>query len=308
MGQATRDWKNLTYEEPQVAWDPQDVPGSLRKVNDYAEKLAAFAISWYYKKKGHKARFSRFFRYGAILCTSFAGLLPVITGTWPGLLNGLVDANNDKLLVSLAVGVAATLIALDRFAGYSTAWIRYIRAGADINRLLHEYRFNWVKLTAEAGPDPTTQASNLLTLTRDFVAAIQQIVIQETQAWATEFESSLADMEKSAKEQSEKHVQELQAKLDSAQPGSLFLVVTNLGEMDGGKFNLSLFNNREKIAEAIDQKAAWQQLALVAGVYTLQLSALIGGEAVSKTVPVTIEPGKPKHENVALRKAAAAGA
>ena len=308
MGSEKRAWKNITYEPPQLVWDSKDVPGSLQKVKDYAEAHAAFAMQWYYGKKKHKARFSRFFRYGAIICTSLAGMLPVITGAWPGVLNSLIVPANQPLLVSLAVGVAATMIAIDRFAGYSTAWIRYIRAGADINRRLHEYRLDWIKLTAEAGADITTQAANLLARTREFVIAIEGIVIQETQAWATEFESSLSDMEKSAKEQSEKQVQELQTKLDSVQPGSLFVAVSNLSELDGGKFTIALFSNREKIAEAVDQIGVWQQLALTAGIYTAQLSALIGGVRILKTVALTIEPGKPKHENVLLQKAAAVAA
>jgi hypothetical protein len=308
MGNDTRDWKNITYDEPQLVWDSKDVPGSLQKVKDYAEGHAAFAMRWYYKKKAHKARFSRFFRYGAIVCTSLAGMLPVINGAWPGMFSWLIAPGNQPLLVSLAVGLAATMIAVDRFAGYSTAWIRYIRAGADINKRLHEYRLDWIKLIAEAGGDTTTQAANLLARTREFVNAIQGIVIQETQAWATEFESSLADMEKSAKEQSEKQVQELQTKLDSVQPGSLFVTVSNLSELDGGKFTVALFSNKEKIAEAVDQTGVWQQLALSAGIYTIHLSALLGGVRILKTLGVTIESGKPKHENVPLQKAAAAGA
>jgi len=307
---AKGSWKNLSSLKSELGWDPDDIPGSLKRANAYAEEHAASAIEWYNRKKAHKARFSRLFRYGAILCTALAGLLPIVAGAWPNFGASLssLRPTNGNLVVSLLVGLAASLIAIDRFGGFSTGWIRYVRTGAEIHKLLHEYRLDWLKLIAEANISGSLQPANMLIRTREFVVAVQGLVIQETDAWVTEFESNLSQMEKSAKEQSDKQLQELQAKLDRAQPGSLFITVSNSHDLDAGKFKVLLFNNTEKVAEAADQTDTWQQLGLSAGLYTVSVSAAIDGKPVSKTLGITIETGKPKHETVELKKAAGANA
>jgi hypothetical protein len=300
-----KDWSNLSYEKPDLIWDSGDVAKSLHDVHQYAEGLAEGAIQWYYRKKVLKARLSQSVRYGAIGCTAFAGLVPVLGGLWPNALAALPAAlkpASGNLFVSLLVGLAASLVALDRSGGYSTGWIRYIRTGAELQKLLHEYRLDRIGLMADANMPP----ARVLARTREFVVAVQSLVIRETETWATEFESNLAQMEKSAKEQSDKQVQELKAKLDEAQPGSLFVTVKNLRELDGGKFTIALFDNRMKVAEAADQTAMWQYLGLAAGVYTAQLSATIAGKQVSKTIAVTIERGKPRQEELVLAEASAA--
>src|SRR5262249_27930640 len=158
---------------------------------------------------------SQIVRYGAIGFTALAGLIPIVSGLWPNVLAGSpLRPASGNLFVSLLVGLAASLVALDRSGGYSTGWIRYIRTGAGLQKLLHEYRLDRIGLMADANMPP----ARVLARTREFVVAVQGLVIRETEAWATEFESNLAQMEKSAKEQSDKQVQELKAKLDEAQP------------------------------------------------------------------------------------------
>jgi hypothetical protein len=87
----------------------------------------------------------------------------------------------------------------------------------------------------------------------------------------------------------------------------LFVTVTNITDLEGRKYKLALFSNREKLVDAPDQTDVWERLALVPGIYTVQLTASIAGEPVSKTLAVTVEPGKPTHESVALAKAKTAG-
>jgi hypothetical protein len=302
VAQPRGDWKNLTSHRCELDWDPADVSGSLNAVNSYAEDLAVKAIEWYYKKKRFKSNCSRLFRYGGILCTALAGMLPILSAAWPRALASFpaLQPANGNLVVSLLVGLTATLIAIDRFGGFSTAWIRYIRTAAEIQKSLYEYRLDWVKLLADAGITGAIQPAPLLARTREFVLAVQALVIQETGAWAAEFENNLSQMEKSAKEQSDKQFQDLHAKLDRAQPGSLFITVTNLPDLDGGRFTIVLFSNTERIAEALDQKGSWQHLGLAAGLYTAHISAVISGKAVSKTVALAIEIGKPRHESIVM--------
>jgi hypothetical protein len=78
-------------------------------------------------------------RLGAILAVAVAGLIPLI---------GELLKRNDKLWLSpawatVALALAGLLIAIDRFGGYTSGWIRYVRTAQKLTSLQGEFRLDW---------------------------------------------------------------------------------------------------------------------------------------------------------------------
>jgi hypothetical protein len=188
---------------PRLRWGtPQEVDASLRALHDHAERSATQAIGWYLREKTTKGRWSRRLRVGAILLTTLGGLAPMIASVgWPGGASGLQLGH----LGYVFLGLAAAAVALDRFFGFSTAWMRYVATAQGLQRLLSEFRFDWAMLgmrLADRAPD-ADQVLAMMQRLKDFVAAVDREVAQETQVWIAEFQSSLAEIERNARTQME---------------------------------------------------------------------------------------------------------
>jgi hypothetical protein len=198
-----------------VAWDNTDVVASLRTVRKGAEDEAQKAIDWYWRKKRWKSGPSQAVQFAALVLTAAAGVLPVILqvvkSIRPAALPpSLVDSGP---LATLCIGIAASLIGLDKAFGYSTGWTRYVLTATNMTKLLHEFRMDWVAiLAASAVPPAIEEQAKLIQRAKDFVSTIQGMVLQETQEWAAEFQSNMAQMEKDLKTQ----LDALKAQVDKA--------------------------------------------------------------------------------------------
>lgn len=49
----------------------------------------------------------------------------------------------DRVWASIVLGIAAGLVMLDRFFGFSTAWVRYISTELHLRQILDEFRLDW---------------------------------------------------------------------------------------------------------------------------------------------------------------------
>jgi hypothetical protein len=201
--------KNITISASPLApllWDSANAGESLKTLCSYVEQEARGASEWYFSRKKTKAAISRWLRFTAIVLTALAGLLPIITNLYPAAFarSGQAPGTSSGLWFSLAIGLAAALLGLDRFFGFSTGWIRYILAGTAIHKALEEFRMDWALLSAKLSAPPTAdQIEALILRAKQFRLAIEDCVLEETKAWAAEFQSNLARLEKEAKAQLE---------------------------------------------------------------------------------------------------------
>jgi hypothetical protein len=236
-----RDIDAATVDVP--AWNPDDVPASLEGIYKYAEKQAGRATAWYYAKKRRKAFWSWTFRASTILLTALGGLIPIIVST--------MDIDREKQwhlnqYGYIAIGLAGLALAFDRFTGSSTGWMRYISTAMAIETLLDEFRYDWVRLKAERWKSLDAAAiTAFLDRVRIFALAIRSQVEKETQAWATEFQSSLAQLEKDteqtyeamreeARKQADAMDQARRAVTDGQRPGAINLAVKGNGVLQTG--------------------------------------------------------------------------
>src|SRR4051812_11457226 len=172
----------------QLSWKDVDVAASLATLNRYVEDQAQDQIRWYWDKKRSQAAMSMRLRFVAIILVAFGGLVPILKATLPVTLTARFpfDFGQSGYLL---IGLAAGCMALDRYFGYSTAWIRYVTTAMAIEKSLEEFRLDWTRQMAilrGASPTPE-QLTTLIQTCGGFSLAIRSQVEQETKAWVVEF-------------------------------------------------------------------------------------------------------------------------
>jgi hypothetical protein len=179
-----------------TAWSKLPPEEAAKHLLDHVLAQATEAESWYRRRKGQRATLSRALRAIAIVLAAVGGLAPILAGLRAGAIT-METATVISQLGYLFIGVAAGLMAFDRYFGVSTGWLRYVTALGAIQRLRAEFLFQWSELLLEVANPPTRHdLSRLVDKARSFRLAVIDIVARETDAWNTEFKSSFADLEK----------------------------------------------------------------------------------------------------------------
>src|SRR5215217_4835470 len=116
---------------PGLSWEPPQAAESLQQVVAQVIANADAAADWYLKARRSKRRWARLLRLGAILLTATAGILPMLLQIWtrPDGIPPFAPAWS-----SVVLALALLLVALDRFFGFSSGWMRYISAEMQLNQ------------------------------------------------------------------------------------------------------------------------------------------------------------------------------
>jgi len=98
----------------------QDLEGKDTKaLCKEVETQARETINWYIKRKGNRAAGSKFLRISAILLIFAGGLSPILQGiAWLQL--------QDCQYGYIALALAAACVAIDKFMGLSSSWMRSV--------------------------------------------------------------------------------------------------------------------------------------------------------------------------------------
>jgi hypothetical protein len=180
-----------------LSWKDLDIDSSLAVLRRYVESEAQRQIDWYFGKLKLKSLASTALRFVAIALFVAGALVPVLKAT-------LTPDTVRKLPFDFAeagyllIGIAGGCIALDRFFGYSTGWIRYMTSALALDKSLEEFRMEWARNLAKlrGGLPNEIQLDQLLLTCETFSLAIRSQVEQETKAWVIEFRSNLAQLER----------------------------------------------------------------------------------------------------------------
>ncbi|MCL6257452.1 SLATT domain-containing protein [Aquiflexum sp. TKW24L] len=202
---------------------------TLKEIYDKVISKANEASNWYAYSKKNKKKYSKWIRFWSIILFGFGGLIPLI--------NALFLENDFKFnflnLGYISIAFAGTLLLLDRFFGFSSGWIRYMTTEMEIQKKIREFELRWEIETfrADLVSIPPEEAKELLRMLMDFSVLIDEIVKEETSSWVTEFQSSMAELQKS-----------INNKLETTQPGNI-------------KVNVNQFNNYKNIKIKLDSLA-----------------------------------------------------
>jgi hypothetical protein len=277
--------KNIDMSQRGLDWNAANPSESLAALRAYVEEEALKASNWYMQRKGTKAFFSRYLRLGAIVAAAAGGLYPIAESLYEAFeksasttTTATTSAASSGLWASLFVGCAAALVGLDKAFGFSTGWIRYMTTASIIRKSLEEFRMDWTLKLAEAGSNPPAEkVLEFVQLAKRVRLAIEDQVLEETKAWASEFQNNLSQLEREVRQQAEAQRsqadKDLKTLQESIKPGSIELSVANAKDADNYTFQVRLEGASDPVEETVTGSTSWGQLGLKPGHYKLTVSA-----------------------------------
>jgi hypothetical protein len=278
------------------AWDSSKPAESLDALYGYCEAQTASAIAWYYQKKKGKAVLSYWLRILTIVASALGGLTPVLTAFFFSGDGDQLDRLRYNQLGFLSVGLAAMFLALDRFTGSSTGWMRYIGTALAIETLLEEFRLDWSVFRAARRTPPTDEQINeSLTRVKKFVLALRAEITKETQAWITEFQSNITHIEEearsaweSARAEARKEVAERDAERKRVQeaerPGAIMMKVASQAPIDTFSVDLDGRPTRQNVTGK-----TCGIVGVSPGLHEVSVSATSGGKKLHASQIVTVK-------------------
>ena len=181
-----------------LKWSDSEATPSLELLYQYVNNECNRAAGWYFVKKKTMKTLGYIFRVGSILALAFAGVIPILgeifeKGDVPGI---------SPAWSTLFLAIAGVFLSLDRFGGYTSGWIRYIRTALALNRLQSNFRIEWEsqRLLLQGGQTDSAGVGQAIQKCRDFLAQVNSIVGAETDEWAKDFQRVLAELERKSKE------------------------------------------------------------------------------------------------------------
>ncbi len=266
-------------EFPQSSWEPKEAVLSLDKLFVYVTAKAERAVNWYYVKRDSRRRMGSLLRYGAILSTGTAGVIPLL---------GTIFKNNnvpwvDPAWAAMALAAAALMIAIDKFGGFTSGWIRYVLAAQQIDEAVENFRFTWELEKHKLQLPISGEASQIMIAhCKDFLLRVQEIVREETQKWATEFQAAIKEVDEAAKAAAAA----IKEKTKIEQVAGLGVEVEN-GLLCESGWQLSLDGGPSR--QFTGRRASLANLK--PGIYAIQVVGVIGGKQVQDSKPVKVLGG-----------------
>lgn len=259
---------------PELSWKTADFEICLEDLYIYVIDQTERARQWYFLKRRSKRIGGFALRGGAIIFTALAGIIPIL---------GQIFEKDDvpqinPVWATVAIGIAALFVVLDRLGGFTSGWIRYVLSGQELGHLMETFRFNWEKskLCQTDQALTTEQAQELLSQCKTFLLEINTVVREETELWAAEFQSALKEVEKAAK---------VTAKLKEF--GAIDVQVTNGDECENG-WTLKVGESPERSYKG--KRASVTNI--IPKIYAVRVLGEIAGKAVMAERAVAVTSGQ----------------
>ena len=179
----------------ELQWDEEHRRHSLDTVYKRAEDHALNAIDWYLHAKRSKKNCAQFLRIGMIGSSAVAGLLPLLSQIYQDQLSSLSPA-----WTTIALGVAGVLMAIDKYFGCSSAWMRFIATEHRIRQALHEFQMDYdLEQSRWSDNLPNSeQAQTMLSRCKAFISQVDTLILQETNEWLVEFQNAVKQKDEPA--------------------------------------------------------------------------------------------------------------
>jgi hypothetical protein len=157
----------------------------------HVEGKAREMIGWYLTHKRVPALWSQGLRFLAIVCAGFGGLCPLLQSFDP----------HFNQLGYVSLGLVAAFVGVDKFFGFSSAWMRYMLMQIRLQKKFAEFQLEWLKRRSFVDKDLSKeQAEVLFSFLQAFQVDLLAEVEKETQSWVAEFQSNLVQLDKISKE------------------------------------------------------------------------------------------------------------
>ena len=155
--------------------------------------MVAGSISWYQAKKTPKKWLGWGLRALVILLTAVAGLIPLVAQLYPMAIKPGWS--------TFVLAVAGLCLAFDKFAGYTSGWIRFMQSELDLARRRDAFLFEWqaARLAWNGQRPSREQAQAMLAQASKFVEEVHGLVAKETQAWASDVQAAIRETDGAAR-------------------------------------------------------------------------------------------------------------
>ncbi len=256
-----------------LSWAPGEQTESLEKVFKYVSNEAQKAVDWYLSRKESKRIGARTLRGAVIVATTVAGIIPLISQIYVS--NG--EPYVSPAWASVALILAGAFILLDRFFGFSSAWMRFLTTEMRIRNALQAFQMDWeIQRASLKGAEPNDdQVQEMLSSCKTFLTQINAFIAEEMAAWRQEFQTALKQVDDAARAQAE--IRKL---------GGANVVVKNGDQCDSG-WELSVDGGTRK--RYTGRTAALRDL--IPGIHAIKVAGTIKGKAANSESAVTISAG-----------------
>jgi conflict system pore-forming effector with SLATT domain len=260
---------------PNLPWDSASASDSLYALVTHASQRAQETTDWYLRAKRGKRIGARLLRLGAIILTTAAGILPILQQIYVG-----PDGKPPfaPAWASVLLALAVFLLAIDRFYGFSSAWLRYITAELQIKQARETFEIDWEGASASfAGQPPNSeQIRSVIASIRSFVDQINTVVVAETAKWANDFLEALHQIDETTK-----------ASAQAPQTGSLSVTIDNGDQVDPPGWSLALDQ-----APALPYSGKTAAIAgLTSGDHVVRVTAKANNRILRAEALASIRPG-----------------
>lgn len=192
-----------------LEWEPTKRLESLQRLFAFADSHCTKAVQWYNTRKRSKQRFGYSLRFLSIIAVAVAGIIPVLSEI---ICRGDAAQCISPAWATVSFALAALFIALDRFSGYTSGWVRYVKSAQKLTELQGQFRLDWCMYLhgeADVSIDKSRDSENDqnpvflnrnhgLRLCKEYISSVNSVVSRETDLWAQEFQQTLVQFEKSA--------------------------------------------------------------------------------------------------------------
>ena len=263
---------------PELSWATEaESKRSIDALYRYAEMSVQQTISWYFREKKWKGRFGRWLRCVAIVLTAIGTLIPLLASS-----DLEIRGKKAKEWIPfgyVALALAGACVALDRFFGFSSAWIRYVTTAMTLRKVLAEFYMDWAVLTSAASGAVATSAQREALLKR-ISALLQRVeaeVEKETAEWAAEYRTSITEIEKSAREQ-----------LNALKPGTVVLTIANFTAASGSPVSVLLDGRPHQTATG----AVSTITPVFPGIHIVTVEGKLGDKEAGDSHDVSVSAGQ----------------
>lgn len=258
----------------ELDWNSDKVLDSLGRFRAFVVERANDAIRYYQFAKKPKKRWAIWLRMGALVFAGAAGILPILSQIWTADGRAMIPPAWASVFLTLAAGA----VAVDRFFGFSSAWMRFMSSELRIRRLVDDFELDWEATRARwAGKKPdVTETQQMIERGKAFLALLADVVREETDQWIMEFRETLRQLDESAR---------TAAAMETR--GGIRVTITNGDELENG-WRLSLDGG--PLREYHGRTAALAQV--LAGVHTIQARGTIEGRKVQAEGAIAVTRGE----------------
>lgn len=182
-------------------WVETSAEESLLDIYRICETHAENVINWYLTAKKNKKICAQILRFGIILFTALAGIIPILSQL------KIEQFSIQPGWSAVALGVAGLFLGFDHYFGCSTAWMRFMVTEHKIRQHLHKFRFeNEIAIAdwTQSVLDSERIKDNLFRC-RNFLSQVDQYIRDETDQWVIEFQKTIKQIDDNTIKQNNSH-------------------------------------------------------------------------------------------------------